>query len=227
MASPYRGDSCTRDGSVCRVKAALSDILSLLNHFLTLATYDDRQQKWLCRKGLVVSDVADAAEEEIDLDDDFDVPKKKLSGKKIVLFFVLPFLLLGVGAGVFFSGMLGSDAKEKPVAETEAVPVAPLKTVFFDLPEMLVNLNSTGRRPSFLKMRVSLELTSDLDVTRVRDLSPRIIDNFQVYLRELRVEDLKGSAGIYRLREELLARVNTAVRPTKVKDVLFKDMLVQ
>lgn len=174
-----------------------------------------------------MSDVADAAEEEIDLDGDFDVPKKKLSGKKIVLFFVLPILLLGVGAGVFFSGMLSSDVKEKPVAEAEAGPVAPLKTVFFDLPEMLVNLNSTGRRPNFLKMRVSLELTSDLDVTRVRDLSPRIIDNFQVYLRELRVEDLKGSAGIYRLREELLARVNTAVSPTKVKDVLFKDMLVQ
>ena len=61
----------------------------------------------------------------------------------------------------------------------------------------------------------------------MRTLSPRIIDNFQVYLRELRVEDLRGSAGIYRLREELLARVNNAVHPTKVKDVLFKDMLVQ
>ena len=54
-----------------------------------------------------------------------------------------------------------------------------------------------------------------------------MVDNFQVYLRELRVEDLRGSAGIYRLREELLARVNSAVRPTKVKDVLFKEMLVQ
>ena len=174
-----------------------------------------------------MSDEADAAEEEIDLDEDFDLPKKKLSGKKIVLFFVLPILLLAGGAGVFFSGMLGGAAKEQTMAKGEEVPAAPLKTVFFDLPEMLVNLNSTGRRPNFLKMRVSLELTSELDVIRVRDFSPRIIDNFQVYLRELRVEDLRGSAGIYRLREELLARVNTAVRPTKVKDVLFRDMLVQ
>ena len=174
-----------------------------------------------------MSDEADAAEEEIDLDEDFDLPKKKLSGKKIVLFFVLPILLLAGGAGVFFSGMLGGGAKEQTTAKSEEAPAAPLKTVFFDLPEMLVNLNSTGRRPNFLKMRVSLELTSELDVIRVRDFSPRIIDNFQVYLRELRVEDLRGSAGIYRLREELLARVNTAVRPTKVKDVLFRDMLVQ
>jgi flagellar FliL protein len=113
------------------------------------------------------------------------------------------------------------------VAEQEGSTPAPLKTVFYDLPELLVNLNSTGRRPNFLKMSVSLELSSEMDLNRVREFSPRIIDNFQVYLRELRVEDLRGSAGLYRLREELLARVNTAVRPTKVKDVLFRDMLVQ
>ena len=174
-----------------------------------------------------MSDAADATEEEIDLDEEFESQKKKLSGKKIVLFFVLPILLLvgGVG-GVFLSGILDGDVKEAEVADSEA-PVVPPKTVFFELPEMLVNLNTTGRRPSFLKMRVSLELTSDLDAVRVEELSPRIIDNFQVYLRELRVEDLRGSSGIYRLREELLARVNTAVSPTKVKDVLFRDMLVQ
>ena len=58
-------------------------------------------------------------------------------------------------------------------------------------------------------------------------LKPRIVDNFQVYLRELRIEDLRGSAGVYRLREELLARVNTAVQPVKVKNVLFNEVLIQ
>jgi len=182
----------------------------------------------------VVSDTeTDAVEEEIDLGDDFEPEKKKFSGKKIVLFFVLPLLLLGGGgAGVLFSGILGGGEEDKKVAAAKAHaegegPVVPAKTVFFDLPEMLVNLNSSGRRPNFLKMKVSLELTSDADAQNLQALSPRIIDNFQVYLRELRVEDLRGSAGIYRLREELLARVNAAVRPTKVKDVLFRDMLVQ
>ena len=56
---------------------------------------------------------------------------------------------------------------------------------------------------------------------------PRVIDNFQTYLRELRLDDLKGSAGMYRLREELLVRVNAAAAPAKIKDVLFKEMLVQ
>ena len=86
--------------------------------------------------------------------------------------------------------------------------------------------NVVIRIPDLSAMKVEVQI-NELDVARLRTLSPRIIDNFQVYLRELRVEDLRGSAGIYRLREELLARVNAAVHPTKVKDVLFKDMLVQ
>ena len=99
--------------------------------------------------------------------------------------------------------------------------------VFFDLPELLVNLNTGGRKSTFLKIRVALELQKSEDIPRVEEMMPRIIDNFQVYLRELRIEDLKGSAGMYRLREELLARVAAAAAPAQVNDVLFKEMLIQ
>lgn len=167
-----------------------------------------------------------------DFDSDFDVAggKKKFSGKKLILFVVLPVLLLGGGgAAVMMSGIMGgSDAPPPPAAQGYTVdPNALPATVFYDLPEMLVNLNSNNRRPTFLKIQVSLELTTQQDADHVKKMSPRIIDNFQVYLRELRIDDLRGSAGIYRLREELLARINMAVRPAKVKDVLFKEVLVQ
>ena len=99
--------------------------------------------------------------------------------------------------------------------------------MFFDLPEIIVNLNSSGRRSTFLKMNISLELQNPADIGPINEVMPRIIDNFQVYLRELRIEDLQGSAGMYRLREELLRRVNLAVRPARVRDVLFREMLVQ
>ena len=56
---------------------------------------------------------------------------------------------------------------------------------------------------------------------------PRILDEFNVYMRELRPEDLDGAAGIFRLKEELLMRINQAVAPTRVKDVLFQEFLVQ
>ena len=81
--------------------------------------------------------------------------------------------------------------------------------------------------PKSLTITQFLELENKEDVSKVQAVLPRIIDNFQVYLRELRIEDLRGSAGLYRLREELLTRVATAAAPAKVSDVLFKEMLVQ
>jgi flagellar FliL protein len=99
--------------------------------------------------------------------------------------------------------------------------------IFYNLPEMIVNLNSTGRRSNFLKISVSLELEQSGDIAKIESVMPRIVDNFQTYLRELRVEDLRGSSGLFRLREELLSRVSVAAAPAKINDVLFKEMLVQ
>jgi flagellar FliL protein len=158
-------------------------------------------------------------------------------GNKKKLFMILIPLLLVLGAvgALYFTGMadkiMGLFHKKEasaPVAEETTKPGQPgPQAVFYDLPEILVNLNSTGRKQNFLKIRVSLELESPLDVPKIESVMPRIIDNFQVYLRELRIEDLQGSAGLLRLREELLTRVNSSVKPAKVNDVLFKEMLVQ
>lgn len=159
-------------------------------------------------------------------EEDVEAGKKKLSGKKLVLIILPVVLLLGGGAGAF----LFLKSGDEPVAEGEEVAeeqqeVEP--SVYYDLPQMLVNLNTAGRRVNFLKIVVSLELAAEADIEHLEQVLPRIVDNFQVYLRELRIEDLKGSAGIYRLREELLLRVNAAAYPAEVRDVLFKEMLIQ
>lgn len=155
------------------------------------------------------------------------------NGKMRLLFVVLPILLLfGAALGVYFLGLLdpllGVPPEEQHL-EQGAVPLPEMnqEAVFYDLPEMLVNLNAGGRKASYLKISVSLELQSEAAMEQVKQVLPRIIDNFQVYLRELRIEDLRGSAGLQRLREELLLRVNAAARPVVVQDVLFKEMLVQ
>lgn len=124
-------------------------------------------------------------------------------------------------------GEHGAKPKEGEKGEKGEKAGVPGAAIFYDLPEMLVNINTAGRTRNFLKMRVSLELANETDINRVENVLPRIVDNFQVYLRELRLEDLQGAAGMYRLREELLNRVNAAVRPAQVKDVLFKEMIVQ
>ncbi len=153
---------------------------------------------------------------------------RRMSGKRLVLFVILPIVLLGGGAaGLYLAGMLDTligNAEEEPFEEEEE---AAGPGFFYDLPDILVNLNTGNRRQNFLKISVSLELENESDVATIERVMPRIIDNFQVYLRELRLEDLRGSAGLYRLREELLRRVSTAAAPAVVRDVLFREMLVQ
>jgi len=100
-------------------------------------------------------------------------------------------------------------------------------TIYYDLPEFLVNLNTSGKGISFLKLKVTLELPSDEALKQVQEMQPRIVDMFNTYLRELRASDLGGSAGIYRLREELLARINKAVHPQQVNNILIGEMIVQ
>ncbi|MBL4721279.1 MAG: flagellar basal body-associated FliL family protein [Alphaproteobacteria bacterium] len=150
--------------------------------------------------------------------------------KKLILFVVLPIVLLaGGGAGLYFSGMLDSmlgieaeDAHKEEKVEEDTGPGH-----YMQLDEILVTLSGKGRKQSFLKMRISLELENAEAEARITAVMPRIIDNFQVFLRELRVEELQGSQGMYRVKEELLSRVNAAARPVKVKDILIGEILVQ
>jgi len=137
--------------------------------------------------------------------------------------------VVGGFAAAYFTGLVdpviawitGGDVQEEDQVASKG------DAVFFPLEEVIVNLNTGGRQSTFLKIKISLELADAGDISRIETVMPRIMDNFQVYLRELRIEDLKGAAGMYRLREELLTRVNIAAAPAKINDVLFKEMLVQ
>lgn len=165
-------------------------------------------------------------------EEDEDLPSSKGSRKKIFIFIgAALFLVFGGLGGAWYAGaldsLMGTGGAEVTAEGGEQNEGEQGGGFFYDLPEMLVNLNTGGRKSTFLKIRVSLELQSEEDQPRIESLMPRIIDNFQVYLRELRIEDLKGSAGMYRLREELLIRVSAATAPTKINDVLFREMLLQ
>lgn len=167
-------------------------------------------------------------------------------GKRLLLVIVLLLLLIGaVGGGLYFSGMLGKDAAQEeaaapPVGEAEKaaekkaadghgaeVKTADAAPVFYAMPEFLINLNTGGKGTSFLKMSISLELPSKDMEAKVKAIEPRIVDSLNTYLREMRAGDLSGSAGLYRLREELLMRINKALQPEQVNDVLFKEIIVQ
>ena len=99
--------------------------------------------------------------------------------------------------------------------------------LFMDLPDIVANLNAGPRRAVYVKLRTKLELSRSEDQATVQAAMPRVLDMFQGYLREMRPDELRGTAGTYRLREELLARTNLAAAPARVVAVLFTEMIVQ
>ncbi len=177
-------------------------------------------------------------ETEINDDDDLDLEEEERKGKRIIIIVVVLIGLLGAaGAGLFFSGMLPVGGAEEevvaaPVEEEYAEgedgeAVSASGPVFYEMPEFIINLNTGGRGTSFLKMKVAIELPSEEMVPKIQAVEPRIADSLNTYLRELRASDLSGSSGLYRLREELLMRINKAMHPQQVNDVLFKEIIVQ
>lgn len=152
-------------------------------------------------------------------------PTKK-GGKRKLILIAAPVVLLLAGAGLWLTGILphvlGMDKHEGQMEAAKPFPPS-----YLDLPEMVANLNGNLRKPSYIKLDARIEVPIPGDVDKVKAALPRVVDLMQTYLREMRPEELRGSAGTYRLREELLIRASAAVAPAKVSDVLFTQMLVQ
>jgi flagellar protein FliL len=145
-------------------------------------------------------------------------PKSKL---KLIVAAVALLVLVGSGGTWFF--FFRGHAEE--VRAEAAVPKPP---TFIEVPDMLVNLvGSPGERVQYLKVKVVLEVKEEKQVELIKPTMPRVTDLFQTYMRELRASDLTGSAGLFRLREELTRRVNAAIAPGQVSAVLFKEIVIQ
>lgn len=185
-----------------------------------------------------------------------EAPKKKKLPLLFIIAPVALLVLGGGGAGAFFmlqpkpaaaegaeaEGGHGTEKKEekkgghgekKEGEGGEADPAlgkiseGPDGVTFYTLPDMVVNIQSPDGKPTFLKLTLTLEMhDADLAET-LQGQMPRMQDMFQGFLRELRPEDLAGSAGSYQLRAEILRRVNLIAAPSRVDAVLIEEMLVQ
>ena len=176
--------------------------------------------------------------------------KKKLPLKMLIIGGVAAVLVLGGGGTAAFMFLSpkpdaaaekgGDHAKEKTTEpkkgeKTEGkegekgaavVREGPDGVVFYTLPDVVVNMQTADGRPTFLKLKLTLELPDESVVEELDPNMPRLQDMFQTFLRELRPEDLSGSQGSYQLRMEILRRVNLVAAPTKVNAVLIEEMLI-
>ncbi|MHA1539728.1 MAG: flagellar basal body-associated FliL family protein [Alphaproteobacteria bacterium] len=146
-------------------------------------------------------------------------PEKKALPIKLILLGIVitaavAFFALGGGASIG-----GKEGKSSSHGSAQAY--------YFAIPEISVNLGGKKENEKVLKLRVNLQVGSDADKLKAEELSPQIIDQFQSYLRGVSINDLKGSEGLYRAKEELLMRANVVTNPLYVEDVLFQQLLIQ
>ena len=142
---------------------------------------------------------------------------------KLIIMAVGVLAILGGGAATWFFFFRHGDDEH----HAEAAP-PPKPPAFVEVPDMMVNLaGAPGERVQYLRLKIVLELKEEKQIEAIKPSMPRVTDIFQTYVRELRPSDLNGSAGIFRLKEELTKRVNAAVSPIQVSAVLFKEVVVQ
>jgi flagellar protein FliL len=162
-----------------------------------------------------------AVEAEVESGEVAPATKKKLPIMLIAMI-AAGIVVIGGGAAAYF--LLFSAPQE---AAGDAHAAAVHESFIFNLPPMTVNLNTDDGVARFMKLTIALEVADEEVMAEIQPRMAKVVDAFQVYLRELRLTDLEGSAGIYRLKEELLRRVNLAIFPAQVESILFKEILVQ
>lgn len=148
-------------------------------------------------------------------------------------------LTLGGGGAAFFMGgksaakteAHGEEAAsaegEGAAAEGEGGKEGEGKGKFVDVPTVSVNLRSPDGSPRFLKLHLMLVPGAKTTADALKEKLPVVLDAYQPFLRELRPEDLGGSAAVYRLKEELMVRATRVLGPGMVKEVLIQDLIQQ
>jgi flagellar FliL protein len=173
--------------------------------------------------------------------------KKKLPLKMLIIAGAAALVVLGGGGGAAFVFLKpkpdaahaekGAEKKKDKKKEEKGkgkegekgaavVREGPDGVVFYTMPDVVVNMQTADGRPTFLKLKLTLELPDESAVEELDPNMPRLQDMFQTFLRELRPEDLSGSQGSYQLRMEILRRVNLVIAPSKANAVLIEEMLI-
>lgn len=143
-----------------------------------------------------------------------ELPRRRWSGKRIVAAIAAVFAL---AAGIYAANYYLQPAPA-PVVDTPH---------YVEVPDMMVNLRTANGERRYLKVRVTLEAASAEDAAAIEARLPAVIDGFQGFLRELRPEDLAGSTGTFRIKEELMIRVNRTALPGRASDVLVQELIQQ
>ena len=134
-------------------------------------------------------------------------------------------LLAAAGGGTWW--MLRDQGGAQEAAAAPAASAGTDSASYIEAPTVTVNLRSGDGQARFLKLRFILVAADAGKVDSIKARLPVVLDALQPFLRELRPEDLAGSAAVFRIKEEMMARTTQALGTGTVRDVLIQDLVQQ
>ena len=165
-----------------------------------------------------------------DFDDDLkDNPYTQKDNKKILLFLVPALIVIGIIVGLYFLFIPKSDNAENlsySIVEKEENDTKTI-TVFYDLPEISVQLQSADSQNAVVKIKINIELSKMGDIKTIESLMPQITDAAVTHISELSQNEISGAEGLYWLKEELLYRLSLIAAPVKISNLNFKRFEIQ
>ncbi|MEG3638083.1 flagellar basal body-associated FliL family protein [Magnetococcus sp. PR-3] len=140
-------------------------------------------------------------------------------------------LLLGVGGGYFLGDMMAAKetaeaAQAEPEDTKKPEDIQAMVGDVFPLEDFLVNLNE-GRGNRYLKATIELELDTEELRPEVERRQPQIRDVILSLLGSKGAKELMDAEGKFRLREEILSRINAVLVNGNVKRVYFTAFVIQ
>ena len=157
------------------------------------------------------------------------MPPKK---NGVTIFLILNSLLL---AGVLAMQVLKPGAAAAPAAAAEAgthakaEAAAPAKAgpgPMVRLADFIIHLrNPEAER--YARLSFEIEVGSDLDRDKMTARLPQIRESFIAYLSDQTLEDLRGSEGIRKTKEQLFARLGAIAPEASPRAIYITDLVIQ
>ena len=149
--------------------------------------------------------------------------------KKKIAIIVTLIIIAIIGALYFFFFVIkapkhddGTDiqqSKHKEDVQLEA-------NTYLDIDPITVGLSPSGSKKEYLRIDITLRLSTEKESTAVITKLPIIKDTLITFLRSLRATDFNSSSSSIYLKEEISKRINKITAPIIIKEVLFQEITV-
>lgn len=158
-------------------------------------------------------------------DSDIKINEPASRGKRILLF-LIPILIILLSGLIYFIVSYFRDANTQEVKVEKVNKQLTDNYLYHDFDGILVGLYTADNQRSFLKVSFSIQMSDEATMDALTSKSPIVRDAVQLFLRELRPEELSGTAGVLMIKTEFIKRINKIISPMKIDDILFKELLL-